>query len=267
LIRSCLAPLMFGALPAVACGGAQTDSSPQSQPSSDTATIERINATESVETDATSTAPPYGDRPQDGHGQMQGHQHRFEDPAAYAARWESPERDAWQLPAVVVETMGIEPGMRVADIGTGTGYLLGYLSEATGPDGTVYAIDVEPAMVDWVTERAANEGWTNVAPLLAPFEGPGVDAATLDRAVMVNVWHHIEDRETYAVNLFDALAPGGSILIVETRIDAPDGPPMHYRMEPEAVIATLEAAGFAAELSEYGNVRQYAVLATRPAAD
>lgn len=253
------ATVTAGALWLAGCGAAAS-TSPTSQPSNEPASEVPQSATDAEPT----TASPAG-----GHGgpgvHAHGHQHRFDDPAAYAARWESPERDAWQQPAVLVAAMGIEPGMSVADIGTGTGYLLRYLSEATGPEGSVYAIDVEPAMVEWVGQRATNEGWTNVIATLAPYEGPGVDAASIDRAVMVNVWHHIEEREVYATNLLEALKPGGSILIVETRVDAPDGPPMHYRMEPQVVIDVLAAAGFDAELAEYGNERQYAVLATRVA--
>lgn len=213
-----------------------------------------------------SSAPPeerHAEPTPHGHPQH-GHQHRFDDPAAYAAAWESPERDAWQQPAVLVASMGIEPGMRVADVGTGTGYLLRYLSEAAGPSGHVYAIDVERSMVDWVAERARTSGWANVEPVLAPTTGPGVPDGSLDRAVMVNVFHHIEQRELYAHNLLRALAPGGSVLIVETRLDAPDGPPMHFRMPPERVMEVLEGAGFEVALSTYGNSRQYAVLGTRP---
>ncbi|MCB9626070.1 MAG: methyltransferase domain-containing protein [Sandaracinaceae bacterium] len=206
----------------------------------------------------------HGARAHGGEAHGEGHQHRFEDPAAYAAAWESPERDAWQQPAQLVATLGIVPGMRVADIGTGTGYLLRYLSEATGPEGRVYAIDVERAMVDWVTERARTSGWTNVTPVLAPYDGPGVAPASLDRAIMVNVWHHIEARDVYARNLREALAPGGAVLVVETRLDAPEGPPLHYRLPPEQVMAELRAADLDVALSPYANSRQYAVLATRP---
>ncbi len=199
------------------------------------------------------------------HGEpMAGHQHRFDDPAAYAARWESPERDAWQMPDELVAALEIEPGMTVADIGTGTGYLLGRLSAAAGDAGRVYAIDVEQAMIDWVTTRASDEGWANVQPLLAPFDGPGVEASSLDRAVTVNVWHHIEDRSAYAAAMFDAVKSGGTFVVVETKLDADAGPPVHYRLAPEAVMEELSAAGFDVELSTYENVQQYAVVGRRP---
>lgn len=172
------ATVTAGALWLAGCGAAAS-TSPTSQPSNEPAS--EVPQSSPV-TEAGVAGPAMGQGGQ--HGHAHGHQHRFDVPAAYAARWESPERDAWQQPTVLVAAMGIEPEMAVADIGTGTGYRLRSLSEATGPDGSVFAIDVEPAM--------------------------------------------------------------------------------HFRMAPQVVIDVLAAAGFAAELAEYGNERQYAVLATRP---
>ncbi len=250
-LRFLLAPV---SLSLAACGGAAT-TSPESQP----------HAAPSAEPSphADHGGPAEGGPVGEVHAH--GHQHHFTDPAAYAQRWEGPERDAWQEPDRLVALLDVTPGMRVADIGTGTGYLLPWLVEAAGPEGTVLAIDVEDAMVEWVRARAEESGWTTVVPTLAPFEGPGVEPDSLDRAVMINVWHHIEDRATYAQNALAALTPGGVMLVVETRLDAPDGPPMHYRMAPETVVAELAEAGFEASVAPWENVRQYAVVARRPA--
>jgi SAM-dependent methyltransferase len=254
-----LLPIPFTGLFVVACGG--------SQPAMDDVISAESNTTEHA------SESPMPEHLSDGSGHHDhaahtahspGHQHRFDDPAAYASRWESPERDAWQMPDDLVAALGVEPGMTVADLGTGTGYLLGRLSAAVGDGGTVYAVDVEQAMIDWVTTRVAEQGWQNVETVLAPYDGPGVDAESLDRAVMVNVWHHIEDRGAYASATFEAVKPGGVLMIVETKVDAEAGPPVHYRLAPETVMAELEAAGFAVELSPYENVQQYAVIGRRP---
>jgi predicted methyltransferase len=193
-----------------------------------------------------------------------GHQHAFDNPEQYAARWEGPERDAWQQPEQLVAELGIEAGMSVADLGTGTGYLLPWLSQAAGQNGVVLAIDVEPAMLEWVAGRIAELGWGNVSTHAGEYDSPGVAPATLDRAVMLNVWHHIEHRDVYAAALLQSMKPGGVAFIVETRMDAPDGPPMHYRLPPEAVIEVLLAAGFEASLTDWQNERQYMVRARRP---
>lgn len=195
---------------------------------------------------------------------MHGHQHTFENPEEYAARWEGPERDAWQQPEGLVAALGIEPGMTVADLGTGTGYLLPWLSEAAGSEGVVLAIDLQPTMLEWVNGRIQELGWTNVRTHQGEYDSPAVDADSLDRAVMLNVWHHIEHRDLYAAALLQSMKPGGTAFIVETRMDAPDGPPMHYRLPPEAVIEVLQAAGFEASLTDWQNDRQYMVQAIRP---
>ena len=199
----------------------------------------------------------------EGHA-MHGHQHTFDDPEHYATRWEGPERDEWQQPEGLVSQLGLAPGMTVADLGTGTGYLLPWLSAAVGNEGVVLAIDVEPAMLEWVAERIQQTGWTNVQTHAGEYDSPAVAGQTLDCAVMVNVWHHIEHRDVYAAALLQSIKPGASAFIVETRMDAPDGPPMHYRLPPEAVIEVLQAAGFDASLTDWQNERQYMVRATRP---
>ncbi|MBU6162579.1 MAG: methyltransferase domain-containing protein [Myxococcales bacterium] len=199
----------------------------------------------------------------EGHA-MHGHQHTFDDPEHYATRWEGHERDEWQQPDGLVLQLGLAPGMTVADLGTGTGYLLPWLSAAVGNEGVVFAIDVEPAMLAWVAERIQQTGWTNVQTHAGEYDSPAVAGETLDCAVMVNVWHHIEHRDVYAAALLQSMKPGASAFIVETRMDAPDGPPMHYRLPPEAVIEVLQAAGFDASLTDWQNERQYMVRATRP---
>lgn len=199
-----------------------------------------------------------------GPGEGGGHQHPFTDPAKYVAQWEGPARDAWQQPAGLVAALRISPGMAVADLGTGTGYLLPHLVAAAGA-GTVYAVDIEPAMVAWVGQRAATTGWTTVKPVLGGAQSTGLAPASLDRAVMINVWHHIEDPVAYGRSVKEALKPGGEFAVVETRLDAPEGggPPMAMRLSPEAVIAALQSAGLQARLSDWSNPRQYMVIATR----
>ena len=88
--------------------------------------------------------------------------HSFEDAELWSKRFDAPDRKDWQKPAEVIELMEIEPGMTVADIGAGTGYFLGYLSNAVGVHGTVLGLDVELTMVDFMTDQAKREDWPNV---------------------------------------------------------------------------------------------------------
>ena len=191
-----------------------------------------------------------------------GHHHRFTDPAAMAARWDDPSRDAWQKPETLVAALDIAPGMTVTDLGTGTGYMLPHLVRAVGPDGVVLAQDIEPSMLDWVRERAAKEGWTTVRTVQGTGDAPGLEPASVDRVVMVNVWHHIDGRERFAAALAASLRQGGRIVVAEARPGAGgEGPPESMRLAPEEVIRAFEEAGLDARLLVWENDRQYAVEA------
>ncbi len=194
-----------------------------------------------------------------------GHHRVFDDPETYTQSWDNPERDTWQRPSELVGALGVEPGMTVADIGTGTGYLLPHLSQAAGPEGRVLAVDIAPEMLDWVRDRAAREGLENVETVQASGSATGLQAGSVDRAIMINVWHHIEHPEAYALDLYEVMETGGVVFIIEAKPDWDEGraPPRHFRLEPETVVAQLQAAGFQAALDDFAIDRQYVVRALR----
>ena len=198
------------------------------------------------------------------HEQHGGHQHHFDDPAKYAASWNSPERAEWQKPDEVIGIMAIEPGQTVADLGAGTGYFVPYLSAAVGPEGKVYALDVEDAMIAWLGDMVTKENMINVEARKAPFDSTGLGSASLDRLVTVNTWHHIEQRAAYAKHLHDVIKPGGRVVVVDFTKDAEGpGPPPEMRLDPQVVIDELNAGGFEAEVVTETLPRQYIVVGHR----
>lgn len=198
-----------------------------------------------------------------GHGGSGGHHHRFEDAAEWSKVFDDPTRDAWQKPAEVVALMAIAPGMTVADVGAGTGYFLPHLSRAVGPAGKVIGEDVEPSMVRWIDERAKRENLGNVHGLLGDKSDPRLPARSVDRIVVVDTWHHIEDRAAFSAILANALKPDGAVFVIDFTPASPFGPPQHLRLAPDAVRHDLASAGLATDVVPSGLPHQYVVRGKR----
>ena len=170
------------------------------------------------------------------------HEHRFSDAEKWAHVFDDPERDAWQKPHQVIQALALKPDAAVADLGAGTGYFSVRLARML-PKGTVYAVDVEPDMVKYLGERAAREKLKNMVAVAA---APG-DArlpAKADLVLLVDVYHHIGERERYFRALADSLKPGGRLAVIDFRLDSKRGPPRDVRVAPERVKAELKAAGY-----------------------
>jgi SAM-dependent methyltransferase len=187
---------------------------------------------------------------------------RFDHADRWAKVFDEPGRDAWQQPDRVVAALALEPAMVVADVGAGTGYFTVRLARAV-PQGQVIATDIEPDMVRYLDERAHREQLANVRAQIAGADDPKLEPATVDRILVVDVWHHLSDRARYAAGLARALRPGGRILIVDFTRDSKHGPPLHHRLAPEAIADDLRAAGLDATLDPTQLPDQYIVVGVR----
>jgi len=193
--------------------------------------------------------------------------HGFKEGGAHwVKRFEGPERDASQKPAAVVAAMGLRRGMTVADIGSGTGYFLPHLSPAVGPSGRVLALDIEPSMIRFIKTRIANEKLANVEPRLVLTDDPLLPAASVDRIMVVNTWHHIPHRKRYAKLLAAALKPQGSLWIIDFTSESPHGPPKAHRLTPQSVKSELASAGLTVTIDDKLLAHQYVVVARKPRA-
>lgn len=171
------------------------------------------------------------------------HEHSFSGAAQWAHVFDDPSRDAWQKPHEVIQALALEPDAVVADIGSGTGYFAMRFANMV-PKGRVYGVDIEPEMVRYLSDRARREKRDNVVAVA----GAADDARLPEKAdliLMVDVFHHIDDRKRYFQKLRASLRPGGRIAIIDFRMDSPDGPPKAARIGPERVIAEMKAAGYA----------------------
>lgn len=189
--------------------------------------------------------------------------HDFHDAAAWAQRFDDPSRDAWQKPDEVVALLQLRPGMTVADLGAGTGYLEPHLSRAVGELGHVLALDVEPSMVEYLRARATREGLANVEARRVAPDDPGLAPASVDRVVIVDTWHHLPDRASYVRKLAAALVPGGTVTIIDFTPESTMGPRVAERVTADQAVAELRAGGLRAEIVPETLPEQYVVRGLR----
>jgi cyclopropane fatty-acyl-phospholipid synthase-like methyltransferase len=179
-------------------------------------------------------------------GQEMGHadhmEHRFDNPKQLAKSFDDPARDAWQQPDRVIEALGLKRGQTVADVGAGTGYFTIRLAKSEAAP-KVYAVDIEPSMVSYVKERAAQDKLSNVVAVQAAADTPNLPE-TVDLVLIVDTFHHIGGREAYFRRLAKSLKPGGRVAIVDFRPDSPEGPPKEFRFTPEQIKSEMSKAGY-----------------------
>jgi ubiquinone/menaquinone biosynthesis C-methylase UbiE len=159
--------------------------------------------------------------------QVMGHQ---------GAEWlERPEREEEEQPDLLVRRLNLRPGMVAADIGAGTGYLSVRLAAKVGPTGRVLAEDIQPEMIELLTNKMARAGIRNVFPVLGTESDPRLPAASVDLAIMVDVYHEFEFPREMMSALCAALKPGGRVAFVEYRGEDPAVPikPLHKMTEAQ----------------------------------
>ena len=167
--------------------------------------------------------------PPHGHDAGRHMEHRFDDPERYAQSFDDPARDEWQMPQRVIAALEVGAGQVVADIGAGTGYFTERLARDTAAR-TVYAVDIEPSMVDYVRRRAEAAGLGTsfgvVADPASPTSGSG-------RPVLsVNTYHHIPDRVAYFAALRNGMPRAGASHHRPPEAGARRGPARRVRIHP-----------------------------------
>jgi len=162
------------------------------------------------------------------------------------ADWlERSERDKEEAPDAALDAIGIQPGMTVADVGAGTGYITMKLARRVGPGGRVYAEDIQPEMLDRVRDNAAEARLTNVETVLGSETDARLPAGRLDLIVLIDVYHEFSQPDKMMYALRRALKPDGRLVLLEYRKEDPSIPiqPDH-KMSVADVKAEIEADGF-----------------------
>jgi len=180
----------------------------------------------------------------------------------HAHKLDDPERETWLPVAVVVQQLGLRPGMHVADIGAGTGYFAIPMARAVSPGGRVLAVDVQPEMLDRL--RARLEPGAPVALVEGEATRTTLADLAVDLAFYANVWHEFDDREAALAEAARILKPGGRITILDWRpdVEQPPGPPLAHRIGVAEVEAALRKGGWKIEAPRTVGLYSYLVVAT-----
>ena len=174
---------------------------------------------------------------------------------------EGPDRDAYQRPDQIMDALLIGDGSTVADLGAGGGWFTVRLARRVGPQGIVYAEDIQTQMIQAIERRVEREGLKNVRTVLGTPTDPKLPQGSLDALLIVDTYHEMEQPVTLLRNVAKSLKPSGMIGIVNYKKDGGGpGPPMEERVDPEKVIRDAVAAGL--ELRKRENFLRYQYLLT-----
>jgi len=177
------------------------------------------------------------------HGQANEHMNR----SAFAdlvASFESPDRAAWQKPDEVVAALGDLAGKTVMDIGSGTGYFSFRLAAA---GAKVICGDVDERFLEHIAARKAELGLSDAQMELRklPYDSSRLAPGEADLVLIVDTYHHIEDRVDYFSEVKAGLKPGGRLVVVDFfKRDVPVGPPVGMKLDEQTIVDELRRAGF-----------------------
>lgn len=154
-----------------------------------------------------------------------------------------PSRDAWQKPKEVIEKLAIKPGSRVADLGAGGGYFTWHLAGAVGPEGIVYAVEIDEIALGILREEMRSRGITNVLPIYAEPSDPKLPEP-VDLVFSCDTYHHMKDRVAYFQSLTRYLRPNGQVAILDFHPHGFFSGFLGHGTAKEEVRREMESAGY-----------------------
>lgn len=157
---------------------------------------------------------------------------------------EGPDRDAWQKPDLVMDALGVADGGHVADLGAGGGWFTVRLARRVGPNGIVYAEDIQPEMIEAITRRVVREALSNVRVIHGEADNPRLPRGELDAVLIVDAYHEMEEPVKLLRHVVAALKPRGRLGVIDFRPNGHGpGPPPEDRREPQVIVSGASRAG------------------------
>lgn len=154
-----------------------------------------------------------------------------------------PARDAWQKPKQVVERLDVQPGARVADLGAGGGYFTWYLAAAVGPQGKVYAVEIDDTALAIIEKEMKSRGVRNVLPIRAE-SGDAKLPEPVDLVFSCDTYHHMQDRIAYFQSLARYLKPDGKVAILDFHAEGFFSGLLGHGTTKQEVRREMESAGY-----------------------
>lgn len=198
---------------------------------------------------------------------------RYLDPDLKVDDWlknfEAESREVFHSRDQVVMACEIMPGMRVADIGAGTGLYTRLFSKAVGDEGWVTAVDINAGFLQHIQARAAQENQVNITTVLCPQDSVSLPPDSIDLAFICDVYHHFEFPKSTLASLFKAMKSGGALMVIDfKRIEgeSSDWILAHVRAGEEVFRTEIEEAGFEFEAAPEipGLKENYALRFVKP---
>jgi len=188
--------------------------------------------------------------------------------AGPCATWlERPEREQEENPEGALDALNLKPGMVVADVGSGTGYMSLKLARRVGASGKVYAEDVQPDMLEKVRANAAKSGLKNIETVQGAYTDPKLPAGQIDLVLLVDVYHEFSEPQKMLRGIRDSLKPDGRLVLLEYRKEDPTIPILpEHKMTVAEVKTELEAEGFKLGPVIETLPRQHILILTKAAA-
>lgn len=184
-----------------------------------------------------------------------------------AHKLEDPQRQIWLPVADVVQALAVRPGMRIADVGAGTGYFAIPMAHAVGPGGKVFAVDLQTEMLDLLRQKLrAADAPRNLELVQGEASRTTLASRSVEVLLIANVWHELENHAAALQEAARILAPGGTLALLDWRADLspPPGPPPDHRLAAEDVLQYLRKNHWTVEPATNLGRYSYFLTATPP---